>query len=64
MADTRVGEKDVYLTGEASPDYPHDETRKERIASIAHDRGAQMGEAADVYGDIETAEEYGYVSRG
>ena len=64
MADPRFGEKDAYLAGESSPDYPHDETRKERIASIAHDHGAQIGEAADVYGDIETAEEYGYVSRG
>jgi amino acid transporter len=24
----------------------------------------RMGEAADIYGDIETAEEYGYVTRG
>lgn len=24
----------------------------------------RMGEAADMYGDIQTAEEYGYVTRG
>lgn len=24
----------------------------------------QMGEAADMYGDVQTAEQYGYVSRG
>lgn len=64
MADPRMDEKAGYLTGEASPDYPHDETRKDRIASIAQERGTQIGEGADIYGDVETAEEYGYVARG
>lgn len=26
--------------------------------------GAQVSEAKDIYGDIQTAEEYGYVTRG
>jgi len=33
-------------------------------ARIVEDKGMRMGEAADVYGDIQTAEDYGYVSRG
>lgn len=28
------------------------------------ERGMQLGEAADLYGDIETAKDYGYVTRG
>ena len=28
------------------------------------ERGIQMGEAADMYGNVETAEDYGYVARG
>jgi amino acid transporter len=32
-------------------------------ARIVEDKGMRMGEAADVYGDIQTAEDYGYVSR-
>lgn len=27
-------------------------------------RGMQFGEAADLYGDIETVDHYGYVTRG
>lgn len=33
-------------------------------ADIVHGRGNNFGEAADLYGDIETAEQYGYVQRG
>ena len=31
---------------------------------LVSDKGIRMGEAADMYGDLETAEEYGYVTRG
>ncbi len=31
---------------------------------ITAERGLQLGEAADMYGDVETAEEHGYVTRG
>lgn len=34
------------------------------IKEIIHEKGANIGEAADLYGDIQTAEEYGYVQRG
>ncbi|MCJ1432803.1 hypothetical protein MMC27_002160 [Xylographa pallens] len=33
-------------------------------ARIVEDKGVRMGEAADMYGDLDTAEEYGYVTRG
>ena len=31
---------------------------------IVEERGLRVGEAADMYGDITTAEDYGYVTRG
>ena len=36
-------------------DHPH---------RITGERGLQLDEAADMYGDLATAEEHGYVSRG
>jgi amino acid transporter len=33
------------------------------IGHIVETKGAAVGEAADVYGDIGTAEQYGYVQR-
>jgi hypothetical protein len=37
----------------------YDNTR--RLSSV---KDYRIGEAADLYGDIQTAEDYGYVSRG
>ena len=34
-----------------------------RTVSVS-ERGMQFGEAVDIYGDIETVEDYGYVTRG
>ena len=31
---------------------------------IVENKGIRIGEAADMYGDLETAEDYGYVTRG
>ena len=31
---------------------------------VVNERGMQLGEATDLYGDIETAKDYGYVTRG
>lgn len=31
---------------------------------IVQERGVAIGEAADMYGNLETAEDYGYVERG
>jgi len=45
---------------DADPDSPHfdDATR------IVEEKGTRIGEAADMYGDLETAEDFGYVTRG
>jgi len=34
------------------------------VKEIVERKGAATGEAADLYGDLQTAEEYGYVERG
>jgi amino acid transporter len=34
------------------------------VKEIVERKGHATGEAADVYGDLQTAEEYGYVERG
>ena len=35
-----------------------------KAAKITEERGVRIGEAADIFGDLETAEDFGYVSRG
>ena len=42
-----------------NPDYHVDEANK-----LEARRGSKVNEATDMYGDIQQAEEYGYVSRG
>lgn len=42
-------------------DAPPYETNVERVVE---DKGMRLGEAADMYGDLQSAEEYGYVTRG
>lgn len=54
---------------EKEPDYvvePNNELRhdSDEFTKQAARRGSKVNEASDVYGDIQTAEEYGYVSRG
>lgn len=34
------------------------------VKEIVAQRGGAVGEAADIYGDLATAEQYGYVERG
>jgi len=34
------------------------------IKDVVHERGNSVGEAADIYGDLQTAEGLGYFSRG
>ncbi|MCJ1254926.1 hypothetical protein MMC24_002742 [Lignoscripta atroalba] len=48
---------EAYANGHEPPKYNDP-------ASIVEGKGIRVGEAADMYGDIGTAEEYGYVSRG
>jgi amino acid transporter len=51
-------EKDQFaIQGDTTP--PHDHG----IGNIVETKGAALGEAAGIYGDIETAERYGYVER-
>ena len=55
-------EKDPAIAQEAPlhhGSYEVDETNK-----IEARRGSKVNEATDIYGDVQTAEEYGYVSRG
>lgn len=55
-----IDEKAQYeVSGNAASSYDHKDA-----ADIVHTRGNAIGEAADLYGDIETAQEYGYVKRG
>lgn len=55
--------KEVYNTTPAekfSAESPH----YDNMARVVDEKGTRIGEAADMYGDLATAEEYGYVSRG
>ncbi|KAF2185740.1 putative proline-specific permease [Zopfia rhizophila CBS 207.26] len=52
------GEKVDYTIGTDSPHIDHG------VKDIVERKGAATGEAADLYGDLQTAEEYGYVERG
>jgi amino acid transporter len=52
-------EKNQYAIGTAT-ESSHDQG----IKDIIHDKGNNIGEAADIYGDVQTAEQYGYVERG
>ena len=38
--------------------------RERKASLINEEKGYTVGEAADVYGDIQEAEQYGYVTRG
>lgn len=58
MADKESYE--VGAGGHESPAYDHPRD----IKDIVNNKGNAVGEAADVYGDIQTAEELGYVHRG
>ena len=53
-------QKTEFDVGGGSPTYEvhHD------IDKMGARRGSKVNEASDMYGDVQTAEEYGYVSRG
>jgi amino acid transporter len=57
MASTEHEEKGQYTVGR---DSPTDHSAKDIVESKGH----AIGEAAGIYGDVQTAEEYGYVERG
>lgn len=55
-------EKEEYSVGQQEPT-PYEEGHND-VADIVHRKGHAVGEAADIYGDVQTAEQYGYVERG
>jgi amino acid transporter len=57
-----MAEKEAEL-GVVSPDDPHYQ-HQDDLSKMAARRGSKANEASDLYGDVQTAEEYGYVSRG
>ncbi|KAH4985888.1 hypothetical protein HBI38_135500 [Parastagonospora nodorum] len=57
MAANNYEKDQVAIQGDTTP--PHDHG----IGNIVETKGAALGEAAGIYGDIETAERYGYVER-
>ena len=44
--------------------YSNESPPFEDPASVVKTKGGRIGEAADMYGDVATAEDYGYVTRG
>lgn len=56
MADN---EKHQYSIGEVGSEHSD-----HGVKGIVSEKGGAVGEAADIYGDVQTAEEFGYVERG
>lgn len=44
--------------------YSNESPPYEDPSSVVERKGGRIGEAADMYGDVATAEDYGYVTRG
>lgn len=44
--------------------YSNESPPYDDMARVVDEKGIRMGEAADMYGDLATAEEFGYVTRG
>lgn len=60
-------EKEHYNVDESSsPDYNGNHARAQYVDPVTGHatKSAGLQEAGELYGNIETAEEYGYVSRG
>lgn len=55
--------KEMYV-GSPREKYSNDDSPYEDPAQVVESKGVRIGEAADMYGDIATAEDYGYVTRG
>jgi len=61
MAEAETDKMDYNIAEKAEKDASPAYDGQRRRSSIKDPR---IGEAAELYGDIQTAEEYGYVSRG
>lgn len=60
-----MAEKDLYSVGVGGQESPtHDQHDHHDIKDVVNSKGVAVGEAADIYGDLQTAEELGYVHRG
>jgi amino acid transporter len=58
-------EKEQYNVNEVGDTYKgHPEPTYVDPATGIESKSGRITEAADLYGDVETAEEYGYVTRG
>ena len=44
--------------------YSNESPPMDDATRVVEEKGIRIGEAADLYGDLASAEEYGYVSRG
>ena len=44
--------------------YSNDSPPSDDPSRVVETKGIRIGEAADMYGDLATAEDYGYVTRG
>lgn len=56
-----MAEKDGYVINNSGFESPSDADRQ---GSRAYDRKGSYVEASNIFGDVETAEQYGYVNRG
>lgn len=48
----------------AGETYSNESPTDEDPARVVEAKGTRIGEATDIYGDLATAEDYGYVTRG
>jgi yeast amino acid transporter len=56
-----MAEKEAELGVDSPADHHY---HQDELSKMAARRGSKANEASDLYGDVQTAEEYGYVSRG
>ena len=48
----------------AAEKYSNESPPLDDATRVVDEKGIRIGEAADLYGDLASAEEFGYVSRG
>jgi amino acid transporter len=56
-----MAEKEAELGVDSPTDHHY---HQDDLNKMAARRGSKANEASDLYGDVQTAEEYGYVTRG
>ncbi|KAL8642693.1 MAG: hypothetical protein Q9226_008480 [Calogaya cf. arnoldii] len=58
-------EREAYFRDMSNRGLPlFDDSSRENSSRMVEVKGIRLGEAADMYGDLGSAEEYGYVTRG